>query len=206
MGDFARVSIASLVTIWVASLSSVTHGVSERPCSATVAFRTVAISGISAISEAQLGILLTGPMRKVRALSPRMEALTAAGIRRSPTFAGVIAALADGDVIVQVMEVPHLPGSVLAQLVLVHAKSESRLVRVQIGRRRGGDDLIALLGHELFHALEIAGAPEVQDQDTLAAFYRRIGFATDREQQFDTRGAHDVERRIRRELGRTGCS
>ena len=62
---------------------------------------------------------------------------------------------------------------------------------------------MATLGHELYHALEIAREPSIVDGRTLAAHYRRIG-----EQQgdtigrmtFETAAAFEAGRRARREL------
>lgn len=58
---------------------------------------------------------------------------------------------------------------------------------------------VALLGHELQHALEVAEAPEVHDAETMARMFRRIGseMATN---TFETRTARDVAQSIRREL------
>lgn len=88
---------------------------------------------------------------------------------------------------------------------LVSGKEDVRYVRIQLGSRRGGDDGAALLGHELFHALEIASAPDVRDDETLEALYRRVGFARARPHQFDTDAAQQIERRIRNELGERTC-
>jgi hypothetical protein len=142
----------------------------------------------------------------VRAAGSRTQDVLASGIRRSPTFAAVVRALEGSDVIVQVLDAPHLPPSTRAQVRLLAARSEFRFLGIELGFRRGGDDLIALLGHELFHAWEIAQAPEVRDDRSMRAFYRRVGFPTEHTNQFDTDAAHQVERRIRRELGGGSCS
>ncbi len=62
-----------------------------------------------------------------------------------------------------------------ATLQFVTAGPDCRFVRISIrvpGRDR---DLVAWLGHELQHAVELAGAPEVVDQDSLMRYYERIG-------------------------------
>ena len=163
----------------------------SRPCAASRA--------------TDLDLLLYSPTRRVRALSAHLQEVTEEGARRSPAFAGLLMSLEKSDVLVHIVDEANLPPSTFAQVVLLPGKSEFRVLRVQVGNRRGGDDRIALLGHELFHVLEIAHAPEVRGQTELAAFYRRIGFATERNLQFDTPEAHDFERRIRRELKARGC-
>ncbi|MBW8861943.1 MAG: hypothetical protein JF601_06165 [Acidobacteria bacterium] len=62
---------------------------------------------------------------------------------------------------------------------------------------------IATLGHELFHALEIAAEPSIVDARSLAAFYTTAGEKTgDRLGQltFETRGAEAAGVQVRREL------
>jgi len=62
---------------------------------------------------------------------------------------------------------------------------------------------MATLGHELYHALEIAQEPSIVDARTLAAFYRRHGIETGGiagRQTFETEGAEQAGRQARREL------
>jgi hypothetical protein len=62
---------------------------------------------------------------------------------------------------------------------------------------------MAALGHELFHATEIAAEPSIVDVRTLAAFYERIGTQTSDSigrRTFETQAAADAGRRARREL------
>jgi hypothetical protein len=62
---------------------------------------------------------------------------------------------------------------------------------------------MAALGHELYHAVEIAEEPSVVDARTLAAFYERVGRRTDNwssRQTFETEAAAAAGMRARREL------
>ena len=62
------------------------------------------------------------------------------------------------------------------QLVIVPLAHAQRYVRIQIvAITCSPDETIALIGHELRHALEVAAAPEVSDRQRLAELYRRIG-------------------------------
>lgn len=58
---------------------------------------------------------------------------------------------------------------------------------------------IAALGHELQHALEIAGAPEVVDNDSLRAFYEAIGHQLEHG-HFETSRAAATELSVLRQL------
>lgn len=152
------------------------------------------------VLESNLGALLGADDRRVRALSPELETLTEDTARRSATFARILAALQETDVIVQLESVPELPIPVLGRTILVGVAGETRILRIQI--KNGGDRLrrAAILGHELFHALEIGRDPSVRDPASLKALYRRIGFASDRNHSVDSAAASDTERVILNEL------
>lgn len=147
-----------------------------------------------------LSYLLYDTGRRVRALTPRLAEALESGARRSPTLQRLLSRLQQQDVIVQFLDEPDLRPPTAAQLMIVPVPGEVRFVRVQVANLRDGDDLVALLGHELVHALEIAREPHVRDPATLEALYTRIGFGLQRVQQYDTLEANIVERRIRREL------
>lgn len=147
-----------------------------------------------------LSDLLHDSGRRVRALTPRLAEALESGARRSSTFQRLLSTLQQRDVIVQFLEEPDLRPPTAAQLMIVPVAGEVRFVRVQVANRRQGDDLVALLGHELVHAIEIAREPQVRDGETLKALYTRIGFGLERLLQYDTVEANVVERRIRREL------
>jgi hypothetical protein len=44
-----------------------------------------------------------------------------------------------------------------------------------VERGQGGAQELALIGHELQHALEIARAPDIRSPDDITALFRRIG-------------------------------
>jgi hypothetical protein len=157
------------------------------------------------LPDARVSVLLNAPKRSVRPLSRLLQHLTAEGARRAPTFAAILLGLEASDVIVHIVEAPNLPPSRPARTMLA-VVTDRRILRIEMGQRQTGHARLALLGHELFHALEIANAPEVRDPRTLAALYRRIGFRIDLDQQqFETREATQVEKQIRRELDGLEC-
>lgn len=156
---------------------------------------------ISGLSAPEIEYLLTAPERRVRALTPHLEKALSDGLRRSPTFAALVRALEESDVIVQVVRTPFLPDATQARTLIVPGHRAFRFLRIEIGTHLSGNDLVALVGHELFHAGEIASATHVRDEPELARHYRRIGFRVGRGDQFETSGARSTERRIRGELG-----
>ena len=152
------------------------------------------------LAEPEITYLMEAPERRIRAFSPQLQQGVADGLRRSPTFAAIVRALQESDIIVQIVDALHLPPSLHARLTLANGDRTFRFVRIEVGYYRRGDELIALLGHELQHALELALAPDVRSEAGMAALYKRIGFRTRGDRHFDTHEAHAAERRIRREL------
>jgi hypothetical protein len=128
--------------------------------------------------------------------SPR---LLARGYRRSPTLAMLITQLQLSDVLVYIEELPRLPGALEGRLMMLPRAHDHRYVRIQIALRGAPEDSIALLGHELQHALEVAQAPDVSDQDALARLYQQIGIRGGAH-QYDTMAAQEAGRTVRREL------
>src|SRR5215218_9236054 len=126
----------------------------------------------SPMSEAAL---LDAPTRHIRANDAQMHALLTTGFRKSPTFAALVRRIQRSDVIVYVEEVPRLPGGLEGRLLMQPAAHEHRYVRIQIALRGAPEDSVAVLGHELEHAVEIVEAADVRDQDGMVRLYERIG-------------------------------
>jgi len=154
----------------------------------------------SALSPAQIQLLLTSPERRVRAADSRVAALLAEGLRRSATFGDLVVALHRTNVIVYIQTAPHLPRSLDGRLMLTSGPIRQRYLRIQIRPDGSTPDLVALIGHELRHAIEIGEAPEVADERTLIALYERIGYP-EGQHGYDTVAARDTGRRVRMELG-----
>ena len=60
--------------------------------------------------------------------------------------------------------------------------------------------MIAVIAHELQHALEVAEHHEVRDSHALASLYRRIGVEAYRG-RYDTQAAQFAGKQVRYELG-----
>ncbi len=154
----------------------------------------------SALTPAEIEALLTSPERHLRATDGRVERLIAEGLRRSSTFAGLVSALDRTNVIVYIQPSMALPRTVAGRTCLVHTAHGQRYLRIQIRLDLPNTETIALIGHEVRHALEIAEAPEVVDQASLLRFYKRIGDRGDRWDEFDTPAARAAGHRVLTEL------
>jgi hypothetical protein len=140
------------------------------------------------------------PFRKLRTADRLIHGLVVQGTRRSATFAGLVAAVNASDVIVYIESVKKLPPNIAGQLMIVPVAQGPRYLRIQVLDRLASDATIALIGHELQHALEVAAAPDVKDQAGLASLYKRIGEPGGLAHSFDTRAAQNTGRRVRLEL------
>jgi hypothetical protein len=199
-----RLALLSMAVLWVGTATGISAQNRESAwCGAAGRADTDDGSdarGVGLVDgdSTDLSQVLAASSRRVRLLGRRLQPLAAEGALRSRTFARLLLTLQKGRVIVHVQDT-QLPPSVPARLVPGRQIGGFRYLRVQLGSTRGGNDLIALLGHELFHALEIAQSDEV-DSAGIGNLYRRIGYRTDGAHQFDTDAAREVESLIRREL------
>lgn len=120
------------------------------------------------------------------------------GRQKSTSFRELLESLRETDVVVYVEPAHQLPGVMEAVTELVAAPGPVRYLRVSVGVRAIRKRLIALVGHELQHALEIGRARDVVDVRSLQAFYEKAGdMSVD---GYDTEAARRVGHTILREL------
>jgi hypothetical protein len=144
--------------------------------------------------------LLESPLRHVRTTNPHVQKLLETGLSRSPTFAALLARLNASDVIVYIEQTDSMPKTLDGRLLLMPLANQQRYLRIQIARRGDTNELIALLGHELRHAVEVADATDVRDEGALERLYKRIGAPSTGMHTYDTDAAQATGRRVRKEL------
>lgn len=137
-------------------------------------------------------------MPHVRTPSARIREFIREGCRRSPTFRSLFEKVEDSDLIVYVEMTPSAPPDVAAWLQYEGGSPVNRFLRIFVKMPAGPEAAIVLLGHELQHATEVAAAPEVRDQHSLEALYRRTGDWGG--EGWDSRAARAVSRIVRDEL------
>jgi hypothetical protein len=138
----------------------------------------------------------------LRTTPPSLQALLREAVERSDTIRSRVARLDASDLVVY-LDYDYLPRPGVAGFVtFITASGGWRFVRISLRFHMSKSAQLVMLGHELQHAVEIADAPEVIDQSSLAAFYTRIGTdrGTGRRHAFDTRAAVEAEDRVDREL------
>ena len=165
----------------------------------------ILISVCSIVSLAQAGQVATDTRaaNHVRATDLRIRAAIADGLEGSALFRDLVAQLDASDLVVYVESDQVMPDRLQGRLTFVSSAGGRRYVRVGIACGVRGAQQTAIIGHELQHAVEIAGAPSVVDEPSLAAEYRRIGFPSGAMRSgagFDSRAAIEAGQRVWHEL------
>jgi hypothetical protein len=130
------------------------------------------------------------------------------GLARSATLRTLVAALAHTQVIVFATYSRDLGAGVGGRVRFVGQGGDGwRFLRLELDDRRTRVELLAMLGHELQHALEIANACEVVDDASMATLYDRIGFPSPGARKvpgvsrdYETQAAIETEKRVFSEL------
>jgi hypothetical protein len=138
-----------------------------------------------------------GVSSNVRSTDPVLAEALAAGLRDSAVIRRLVAIVDASNVIVYLAR-GACPRPALSCLMMAGGAGGVRHVRINFQARAGlgqpggwfRDDLSIALAHELQHAAEIAGWPDVVDSLTLQAAFRRHGV--------DRGGAHlDTDAAVR---------
>ena len=143
------------------------------------------------------------PWKHVLALSPSAIELLQESVARSSIVESLLYQLEATEIVVYITDV--MPGAVMgpaSYLAYLSNDERARYLLVRIDKWRTTPyERIALLGHELQHALEVAGAPEVRDGKGLAKLYRRIGWEGQKD-RFETEAAQTMGNRIRSQVAK----
>ena len=144
----------------------------------------------------------------VRTTNARLAELIHDGVRLSSTFQTLVERLSHSDVIVYVDPDAYGPEGLDGRLTFVGAGPGARYVRVRVAHYPDAARQIAIIGHELRHAVEIADAPAVVDEASLGREFARIGFSNSGllpgVQSFETPAALKAGNRIYREITTAG--
>jgi hypothetical protein len=123
------------------------------------------------------GAASDGPPRmpRVRSDNPVIVAAIRDATERSPTFRRIVQRIDSTDGLVYVDE-GRCRQSVRACLVLsVQVAGPNRLLRILVETRKAaGVELMAAIGHELWHAIEALDNPYVTDDRSIFQYFHRI--------------------------------
>jgi hypothetical protein len=160
-------------------------------------------------------LVLAGPLRAIgqdthiRTEDAGIRALIAEGSAHSPTFNHLIDAINATDGIVYLLRGScHLR---VHACLLLHMTSAGnhRVLRLVIERQKADWALLPTIAHELAHAHEVLGDPDVRSAKDMFALYVRIGIDPPQSSMqrrnpaaFETQRAIDAGQRVREELAR----
>jgi hypothetical protein len=142
----------------------------------------------------------------IRTTDPWLQTLLAEGVARSATFRALVARIDDSDVIVYVRsESCGLP-NVAGCLTLLSGGYGVRYLMIRLSPLPFRVQELAVLAHELQHAVEIADLPSIVDEASLLRAYVEIGYAHDSGTRVaaDTQAAIDVGAQVQREINSSG--
>ena len=126
--------------------------------------------------------------------------LLAEGYQRSPTFRRVVDIIEKSDLLVYVFH--YITDAKVRGHVQVMGEANGiRIVFIFINSNLTSVRSIAMIAHELQHAVEIANARDVVDHQSLIRHYERIGTPLGwSRQRYDTAAARAIERVVLAEL------
>ncbi len=138
---------------------------------------------------------------RVRPNDSRSATLLLRGIERSTTLRLIVDQLETRDVIVYIEMHPGLKHQIAGHLTWLTSAGSARYVRISLNPTLGAETLLSVLGHELQHALEVALAPQIVDETSLEAYYRRHGIQMKLHSSgWDTFAAREAGDLVRREV------
>jgi hypothetical protein len=140
---------------------------------------------------------------RVRVSDERLRVHLKEAAGRSPTLSALLAELNASSVLVFVDCNWFLPAALSGQVSLVSVISGVRYVRVDLRCLTPQTQLMAVLAHELQHALEIGLSEEIISSDSMESYYEDVGFASSRDgthRRFETEAALTIQRQVAKEL------
>ncbi|HJZ76519.1 MAG TPA: hypothetical protein VKE51_32510 [Vicinamibacterales bacterium] len=140
----------------------------------------------------------------VRSTDETVSALITEGAARSASFQRLLERVDELNGIVYVefgdCAFGHLNGCLLPFVVPTTGGRYLRIVVTPDRTRVDHDGLIALLAHELQHALEVLAHPDVVDLDSMLAMFAKIGRPLSGRSGYETSEAHAVQDSVASEL------
>src|SRR5262249_33677373 len=173
-------------------------------CSRKRFIRLALPTALASISMLPASTALTLDATGVRSTNDPVSTLIKEGAARSASFQRLLERVDELNGIVYVefghCAFGHLNGCLLPFVVPTTGVRYLRIVVTPDRTRVDHDGLIALLAHELQHALEVLTHPEVVDLDSMLALYARIGRPLSGRSGYETSESDTVQDSVASEL------
>jgi len=147
---------------------------------------------------------LMTPDARVRGVSTRLVVVIIEAAAQSKTFRGLVDQIGTTDGVVYVAEGQCRHG---VRACLVHAMTAmgpNRVLRILVDPRSADRDLMANIGHELQHAVEVLSDRNVRSFSAMTLLYMRICNACGR--RFETDAAIEAGNVVRAELRKSAAT
>jgi hypothetical protein len=125
------------------------------------------------------------------------------GVCGSPTLRALADRLDASDVTIHVSVKPFTDRRLAGGLRFLAATPTDRVLLIEIAFGLDRYARIAMLGHELQHAVEVAETPQIRDKEGFLRFYALHGVEGAVECGYETDAARQAETAVRKELART---
>lgn len=140
---------------------------------------------------------------RLRPVSAFEAAVFREGLCMSPTLRALADRLNASDLTVYVSVKPLPDRRLAGGLRFLTATPTDRVLLIEIAFGLDRYARIAMLGHELQHAVEVAETVQIRDKEGFRRFYASHGFVSAIEGAYETGPARQAEIAIRKELART---
>jgi hypothetical protein len=138
---------------------------------------------------------------RVRPYDTRIATLLLDGLRRSAYLGSLVDRIEASDVIVYLELQPRLDRRLAGCLTWLTSVGKYRYVRASINSELPPQALIAAIGHELQHVIEVIENPSVTGPESLLTLYKRIGSGgPPGSPVLDTQAARDAGALVRKDL------
>jgi hypothetical protein len=162
-----------------------------------MAIGLIAIPG-TAVTQ-PLGDETPADMSRVRSRHQALRAMITTATEQSLTFRGMVDTINASDGIVYV-EPGVCTHGVRACLVKVTSAGRYRSVFVKVDIERADRALMAAIGHELRHAIEVLSDPRVTDRGSMYIFYKRNRDRAGTSTAFETKAAIEAGEAVADEI------
>jgi hypothetical protein len=153
-----------------------------------------------------LGSPVASDASRLRPVSAFEATVIREGACVSPTLRALAERLDASDVTVHVSVKRFADRRLAGGLRFLAATPTDRVLLIEIAFGLDRYARIVTLGHELQHAVEVAEAAQIRDENGLRRFYASHGFAGATEYGYETDAARRAEIAVRRELGRAALN
>jgi hypothetical protein len=141
---------------------------------------------------------LMAPYARVRGMSARVVAIMDTAAAESETFRGLVNQINHTDGMVYVTEGDCASGVRACLPLMMTAMGAHRVLRILVDGREADRDLMAAIGHELQHAVEVLSYRSVKSATAMILLYKRICDVCGR--SFETNAAVRAGNAVRDEL------